>query len=455
MIRIESFTPKFIPGTWEVRDEQLFFVSSRGEASGPYEHDLEQITKFLNGMYNLSEVFIALAKKGNQFSFVKMLSFLGKLADAHIMKNGSDFSILLRKLREGSVEHPPPKVELTAAYFSKERIKAHIQKTCLVPSGDSEILNKLVKSARVVNSQPGDVLISQGSEGKEFCILMAGKLGVYKEEYGKRRYVAELNPVCVFGESPAVSGRKRNAEVSALQTSWVLAVRIQDLMDPAQKEEFAELQSLRTRLIINQILSCSPLFKNVPAETLARFLNMSGAATYDKDEVVVMEGEFGDVFYVILDGHLEVSVDGEVTAELRKGEFFGEFGALSGEKRAATVKPTVSTHLLAIPSSDLMTLMCQSFYMAYNLEEEANRRRLHNTEQKHNQDVSVADYNYEVNDHSFSDYDFEDLDLSTISDAEMTGITKVRNREGSNSSIREGSDSSISIVDITGSSEED
>ncbi|MCB0419785.1 MAG: cyclic nucleotide-binding domain-containing protein [Bdellovibrionales bacterium] len=425
MARIELFTPKFKKGHWTVKKEKLYFEEDGSEeVHGPFERDFEAITKLLNGMYNLSELFLALEKKSIQFSFTRVLSFLEHLVNLGLIENGNEYLDYYAKLQSGAAEHSSSHQELTEAYFTKDRIKAFIQKTCLVPEGDSEVLNKLVKYARLVHSQPGDTLIAQGSEGKEFCVLMSGKLGVYREEYGQRKYITELNPVCVFGESPAISGKKRNAEVSSLHSSWVLAIRIRDLMDPSQAEEFAEIKSLRTRLIINQILNCSPLFKNVPSEILSRFLNKSGVLSHEASENVLLEGDFGDIFYVILDGHVEVKLKDHKISELKKGDFFGEMGILSGGQRSATVKTLSRCHLLIIRAEDLKELLSASFYLAFNLEEEAQRRILENTEQRHNLGVPLDDANT-ITDTSFSDYDFDDLDFSSISIADISGISDI------------------------------
>lgn len=49
------------------------------------------------------------------------------------------------------------------------------------------------------------------------------------------------------------------------------------------------------------------------------------------------QGDDGDAFYVILDGHATVANGGEVVNELGPGDYFGELALLDGRARTATV----------------------------------------------------------------------------------------------------------------------
>jgi CRP-like cAMP-binding protein len=65
---------------------------------------------------------------------------------------------------------------------------------------------------------------------------------------------------------------------------------------------------------------------------------------------VVTENEFGESFYLVLDGSLSVRIGGiDATREVAKlgpGAFFGEIAALLGEARSATVLCLTATRAL-------------------------------------------------------------------------------------------------------------
>jgi NTE family protein len=83
--------------------------------------------------------------------------------------------------------------------------------------------------------------------------------------------------------------------------------------------------------------------------------------SFAKGEVVIRIGEPGDVFYVVLDGELEVwdaSDPPRQTGSLKRGDYFGEMALLQGGKRTATVTVGRRAQLLAIdkPAFDQLFL---------------------------------------------------------------------------------------------------
>jgi len=85
-----------------------------------------------------------------------------------------------------------------------------------------------------------------------------------------------------------------------------------------------------------ELEAAGPLFKEI---------------SFAKDDTVVRIGEAGDVFYVVLDGELDVwdaSVPPRQTGSLKRGDYFGEMALLQGGKRTATVTVARRARLLAI-----------------------------------------------------------------------------------------------------------
>lgn len=72
--------------------------------------------------------------------------------------------------------------------------------------------------------------------------------------------------------------------------------------------------------------------------------------SFPAGHAVVLENEFGDSFFLVVDGSLSVRIGGtDATREVAKlapGAFFGEIAALLGEARSATVMCLVPTKLL-------------------------------------------------------------------------------------------------------------
>lgn len=54
-------------------------------------------------------------------------------------------------------------------------------------------------------------------------------------------------------------------------------------------------------------------------------------------EVLFQKGELGDVMYVVIDGEVEISIDGVLFERCGQGSFIGEMAVIDGSARYATV----------------------------------------------------------------------------------------------------------------------
>jgi MFS family permease len=96
------------------------------------------------------------------------------------------------------------------------------------------------------------------------------------------------------------------------------------------------------------LLRGNAIFAPLPATTLEQLADGLMEVRATAGEQIIRQGERGDRFYVIEDGTVEVSVDGQPPRELGPGESFGEIALLRDVPRTATVTARTDVVLYAL-----------------------------------------------------------------------------------------------------------
>ena len=79
------------------------------------------------------------------------------------------------------------------------------------------------------------------------------------------------------------------------------------------------------------------LFASLPDDEIERLAASLKESTFPEGSVILTEGQGGLAFFVIGDGTVEFSVDGERVGSGGAGDYFGEIALLDDRPRAATV----------------------------------------------------------------------------------------------------------------------
>jgi CRP/FNR family cyclic AMP-dependent transcriptional regulator len=86
-----------------------------------------------------------------------------------------------------------------------------------------------------------------------------------------------------------------------------------------------------------QALKRAPLFEGLSRAELVLLSRVSEDLEVPAGKVLCREGEIGHEFFVIIDGEIDVTRDGEHLATRSSGDFFGEIALLEEMPRTATV----------------------------------------------------------------------------------------------------------------------
>ena len=115
------------------------------------------------------------------------------------------------------------------------------------------------------------------------------------------------------------------------------------------------------------LLAEVPLFADLePAELDLVALAME-ERTFAAGEVVTVEGEPADGFFVIASGQAEVTVQGQPVRTMATGDAFGEIALLMGGERTATITATTQLRCYGIAPADFRPLVEGNPTLAWKL----------------------------------------------------------------------------------------
>ncbi len=101
-----------------------------------------------------------------------------------------------------------------------------------------------------------------------------------------------------------------------------------------------------------------PFFRDSRDAELWEVLRGAIWEVHVRDENLLLEGELGHVFFIIVSGQVKVVKDGKLLNVLKEGDCFGEMAYLSGDKarRSASITSVSEVQLLKIQATHLESL---------------------------------------------------------------------------------------------------
>lgn len=260
-----------------------------------------------------------------------------------VMEDDSAPRIPCHRERRGAVSAEPlTEVVLPAARDIKnDEQQARLERalaTCLLfqhldPSERKEITRFMVPQ----NFKEGSVIINQGDEdGENFYVVDEGICDVYVAKDGVQNHVQRVEKGGSFGELALIYNTPRAATVKATTDVQVLVIG----------------RSLYRRVLMSSTMKKREMYESflnkVPIlDTLQKYEKLTIAdalepARFNDGEVIVRQGDLGDVFYIILEGEAKVLQknavgEDEEVGRLKSSDYFGEIALLTNRPRAATV----------------------------------------------------------------------------------------------------------------------
>ena len=121
------------------------------------------------------------------------------------------------------------------------------------------------------------------------------------------------------------------------------------------------------------------LFAELDDRELASVAAVAKTRRYAKDDVVFHADESGDIFCLIKEGQVKVTMispEGKeiILSLLGPGDFFGEMSLLDNEPRSATIIATEPLEIVTIWRSDFLHILSENFSITQKVLAELSRR---------------------------------------------------------------------------------
>ncbi len=229
-------------------------------------------------------------------------------------------------------------------------------------------LEQLARAAKHLAVPAGTEVIRQGEIGDRFYIIAAGRADVVLGGIP----VGTLGPGGSFGETAALRDEPRRVTVTAREDLDLVTIDRAEFLaalsaDPGALGRIGGAERTRSggpsvegALVeldgdtalghrpVNELLAEQPLLSVIAADELRELARSARVVAAPADALVVREGDYGEAYYVIIDGAVRVFRGESPVGDLGPGDGFGEHALLRNIPRIATVRALVDTTLIAV-----------------------------------------------------------------------------------------------------------
>jgi CRP/FNR family transcriptional regulator, cyclic AMP receptor protein len=94
--------------------------------------------------------------------------------------------------------------------------------------------------------------------------------------------------------------------------------------------------------------------------TLSLFRGVDGAKAFAPGETIFVEGDAGDLMYVVIEGSVRLSVTGRTLEKVGTGSVFGEMALIDAAPRSATATALTACTLAPVTAQRFKDLVRES-----------------------------------------------------------------------------------------------
>lgn len=203
--------------------------------------------------------------------------------------------------------------------------------------------NLIIAQIKYLEVSCSQYIILQDKYTEYFWIIQKGSVEVIPQH--KPRTVLKTGD-CI-GQISLISNSIQTSNVRTLEDSafWILdRSAIRTILQQINSAEYSENKSF---------LESVPMFNILTKAQRELLLSSVTTINYNEGQVIVTEGEPGDLFFLIKEGQVLCSKGGKFIRNMIVGEYFGEQALLYGTMRTATIAAVTKVKCLIVSRDDL------------------------------------------------------------------------------------------------------
>lgn len=193
--------------------------------------------------------------------------------------------------------------------------------------------------------QPGEDIVKQGEDGRNFYVVVEGSLAVNIKKEGSPDITKKLFPGDTFGEVALLHSVPRSASVSAgAEKAKVWA------LDRTTFKKILSEAAFKRRKANEALLEKVKLLEGLDDYRRKVLADALVPCSFGKGEAIFTQGKpEGVKFHIVEKGEVSIKLsDGKEVNSLTVGGYFGEVSVLEGSAPTATVTATTDVQTISL-----------------------------------------------------------------------------------------------------------
>ena len=256
-----------------------------------------------------------------------------------------------RKVVGHAQEAPTAKVtSKPKTSWEQQMISIALQKHSVLSELSEDVKEVIIDKMKHYLLGPNEVVYEVGESATNLFVVSSGSLEVIVND----TRVNIIKPGESFGEQALLHNTKRAATVRTLErcTLWGLERKsFREAVESVNAKNYQENQAFIDSIGVLKVLT---------SQQKEALMNVLNPQKFGPGKRIVVEGETGDLLYIIKEGTVSCTIKGLEQRKLTKGDFFGEQALLYNTVRTATVTAVDTVKVFSIGRDQLNEVLGDS-----------------------------------------------------------------------------------------------